>query len=412
MARTVMSKELGTRTNRLELSKRNKPYWKAVHEGLHVGYRRTSSKWLARIYLGEGKYNTQVIGSADDFAEENGVDVLDFKQAQKIANERYDDVRQGAAADKAQTLAKVLDQYEADIETRRGDTGNVRRVRVHLPKELADKTIASLNSRELRDWRDDVARKVTPATVNRIITALKAALNLAADHDERIRDRPWKQGLAALPDATESRNVVVEDDDIRRIVNEASREGEAFALYVATHATTGARTSQIYRLQVKDLQDRRAEPRLMMPVSRKGRGQKKMTHRPVPIPPALAAKLRCAAAGRAADEPLLLKEDGGPWKKSGHARLFAVAVRAAGLDPRIATIYCLRHSSIVRQLLAGVPVRVVAVNHDTSVAMIERTYSRYIGDHADALTRAALLDTAAHPGIAEGSTVTPLRTSR
>jgi hypothetical protein len=36
----------------------------------------------------------------------------------------------------------------------------------------------------------------------------------------------------------------------------------------------------------------------------------------------------------------------------------------------------------------------VAVNHDTSVAMLERTYSRYISDHNDALTRAALLDLA------------------
>ena len=47
--------------------------------------------------------------------------------------------------------------------------------------------------------------------------------------------------------------------------------------------------------------------------------------------------------------------------------------------------------------------RVVAVNHDTSIRMIERTYSRYIGDHADALTRAALLDTRAAPrlGIVE-----------
>jgi hypothetical protein len=53
----------------------------------------------------------------------------------------------------------------------------------------------------------------------------------------------------------------------------------------------------------------------------------------------------------------------------------------------------LRHSSIVRQLLAGVPVRVVAANHDTSVTMLERTYSRHVGDHFDALARAALLDT-------------------
>jgi hypothetical protein len=72
------------------------------------------------------------------------------------------------------------------------------------------------------------------------------------------------------------------------------------------------------------------------------------------------------------------------------------------------TIYALRHSNIVRQLLAGVPARVVAVNHDTSIAMLERTYSRYIGDHADALARGALLDTTVLPN----SNVVPIATTR
>ena len=48
----------------------------------------------------------------------------------------------------------------------------------------------------------------------------------------------------------------------------------------------------------------------------------------------------------------------------------------------------------MRQILAGVPIRVIAVNHDTSIAMLERTYSRHIGDHSDALARVALLDIA------------------
>jgi hypothetical protein len=130
----------------------------------------------------------------------------------------------------------------------------------------------------------------------------------------------------------------------------------------------------------------------MMPSSKKGRGQKKILRRPVPITLDLAAKLRAAARGREPTLPLLLKPSGQPWAKSDHSRPFARAVRAAGLDANEVTIYALRHSSIVRQLLASVPVRVVAVNHDTSVVMIERTYSRHIGDHADALARRALLD--------------------
>jgi hypothetical protein len=56
--------------------------------------------------------------------------------------------------------------------------------------------------------------------------------------------------------------------------------------------------------------------------------------------------------------------------------------------------YVFRHSSIVRQLLVGTPVRIVAHSHDTGVAMLEKTYSRFIGDHADVLMRRALLDVA------------------
>jgi hypothetical protein len=37
---------------------------------------------------------------------------------------------------------------------------------------------------------------------------------------------------------------------------------------------------------------------------------------------------------------------------------------------------------------------VTAANHDTSVAMLEKTYSKHIGDHSDVLTRRALLDLA------------------
>jgi hypothetical protein len=131
----------------------------------------------------------------------------------------------------------------------------------------------------------------------------------------------------------------------------------------------------------------------MMPSSRKGRGKKKITRRPVPIPAGLPARLRVAAEHRSANERLLVKPSGAPWKKSDHSRLFVRTAQRAGLDPAEVTIYALRHSNIVRQLLASVPVRVVAVNHDTSVSMIERNYSRYIGDHADALARVALLDT-------------------
>src|SRR5262249_54343739 len=142
-------------------------------------------------------------------------------------------------------------------------------------------------------------------------------------------------------------------------------DGEAFGMLVETAAVTGSRYSQIYRLGVQDLQDGRADPRLMMPSSRKGRGQKTTARRPVPIPKSLAEKLRVAAAGRAPTDRLLIRKNGTPWKKSNHSRPFGRVVKLAGLDPGEVTIYALRHTNIVRQLLANVPVRVVAANHDT-----------------------------------------------
>ena len=97
-------------------------------------------------------------------------------------------------------------------------------------------------------------------------------------------------------------------------------------------------------------------------------------------------------------EPLLLQADGRTWGTEEGAEVskdyrddVREIVRAIGLDPDKVTLYSLRHSSIVRALLAGIPIRIVAAAHDTSVAMIEATYSKFITEHSDALTRRALL---------------------
>jgi len=182
------------------------------------------------------------------------------------------------------------------------------------------------------------------------------------------------------------------ENEIRAIVSAAKEESVELGLLVETLAITGARISQVARLEVADLQDERGDHRVMMPSSKKGHGLKKIGRRPVAITADLAIKLRTAAGGREPTAPLLLKPSGGSWRGNDHSKPFARAVKAAGLDPGEVTIYALRHSSIVRQLLANVPVRIVAAGHDTSVVMIEATYSRHIGDHADALARRALLD--------------------
>ena len=179
---------------------------------------------------------------------------------------------------------------------------------------------------------------------------------------------------------------------MRSIVAAAWGLDPELGLLVECAAITGARPSQLARLDVADLKDGK-HPSLSMPSSKKGRGKKHVTHYPVPIPVSLADKLK---SNRSPDSPLLLRR-GERWGRWDHSEPFRAAVVRAELDPAEVTLYALRHSSIVRQLLAGIPIRVVAIAHNTSVVMIERNYSQQLGSHTDELTRAAMLDLGVSP---------------
>jgi integrase len=399
MARSTRSAKLETRTARLKSPVSKKPYFVAVAHGVGLGYRRnkTAGTWVVRAADGRGGNWTQAFAVADDFEDANGTDVLDFWQAQDRARVL---ARGGKDADedssKPLTVAQTIDRYEIDLKARGGDVYNAQRVRLHLPDVLAGKTVALLEApREFRHWRDGLLKKgLAPSSVNRTCAAFQAALELAAAQDPRITNQnAWRQGLAALPDAEQSRNVIIPEEAILSIISAAHAVSREFGLLVEVAAITGARVSQLARLEVGDLQWDRLDPRLMMPSARKGRGRKRIERRPVPIPINLAIVLKQAGAGRPNEAPLLTKPSGDQWRSFDHRHPFARAVATAGLDPAEVTIYALRHSSIVRQLLANTPIRVVATLHDTSVVMIERTYSKFITDHSDALSRRALLDT-------------------
>jgi site-specific recombinase XerD len=391
MARRPRSAQLENRTNRLKLTPRRKPYYIGIGRGIALGYRRLkgNGSWTVKAVDGHGGHWIKAFAVADDHEAANGGTVLDFWQAQDRARVI---AREGDnAGDRPLTVAEALDNYASELRGRGGDNLNVSRVRRHLPPSLANKTVALLTARDLRHWRDSMLKAgLAPASANRTARGLKAALSLAAREDHRlVNTAAWRDGLAQLPDAEVARNEIFPDDAVRALVAAAYDLSPEFGLWIELHAVTGARTSQLERLTVGDLQDNGAAPRLMMPSSRKGK-RKRIGRTPVPIPAALARALRRAAVDRSLDEPLL--------RPPGGVKLLRNRLRSAlasvGLDSNV-TLYALRHSSIVRMLLAGAPIRVVAVHHDTSVPMIEKNYSRHIGDHADVVVRRTLLDLAA-----------------
>jgi integrase len=401
MARKVRHSALESRSARLKLAIRRRPYsGPALARGISLMYRRNNSSgsWVLKASDGHGAYWTKGFGLADDYEESDGKNVLTFYEAQDAAK-RLARGEDGSADTAPITIDGALKDYKRDLEARQANPYNADSPRVHLPPVLLVKPVQLLTAQELKRWRDGLLDKLAPATVNRVCRCLGAALELARQHDARIQNgQAWEIGLANLPDAQEARNVVLPDAKVREFVSAAYAHDDGLGLLVDTLAVTGARPSQVVRLRVGNLQDHPMRPKLMMPKSGKGgsknRASKKAERYSVPITVQLAARLKAAAKGRPDEAPLLLQSDGGPWGANPgqrYHRHIDKIVAAVGLDPAVVTIYALRHSSIVRMLLANVPVRLVASLHNTSVNMIERTYSKYITEYADEHARAALL---------------------
>ena len=416
MPRKIRDAKLESRSARLRLPIRKKPHsGPALARGIHLLYRRNKGNgtWVVKCSNAHGGYWTARFGQADDFEDSDGTHILTFHQAGEAAKQLARGTTD-ASDSKPMTVADAIAAYKRDLKSRGGQQSNATRVEKHLTSSLAGKPVGLLTVRDLQAWRDGLIEKMEPASVNRTRTGLRAALELAATLDHRITNRHvFRLGLRGLPAANRARRIVLSDGHVLGIVKAAYDVDPAFGLLVEVLAVTGGRISQVARLVCRDLQADRPDPRLMMPTSFKGRGRKKITHRPVPMTATLALALKKAKGDRPDDAPLLLKRDGMAWQSTStmdHRDLFRAAVMQAELNPDEITSYALRHSSIVRALLGSVPVAVVAQQHDTSVREIEAHYAAYILDHSDALSRRVLLDTSTP--VAANNVITLPRTSR
>jgi integrase len=411
--RRLQDAKIESATARAKLPPRQNPFYRALAPDLHLGYRKPQhgpGRWVRR-YLIDGQYRVENLRTrdgdlivADDVAKPDGNRVRSYGQAQALAFEQH-----GATSDSTEqlpTIADALDAYETDLRKRSGELDNVKRVRRHLPEQLGKTDVAQLKARDFTQWDAALDRaKLQASTKNRTNAALRAALNLAKRNDDRIKTQEvWRNALAPIPNATKSRNIILNRGQVEAVVAAAYRVDADFGLFVETAAVTGARPVQLSRLDVCDLQANKS--RLLIPRTKKGRVDKSGEKIARQIPSALAARLKVQAAGRDPHEPLLKmprpdsnrwisewNAGGGRWGRSSHARRFAAAVAACAIKlPVNTSLYALRHTSIVRLLEQNVSTKVVGAWHDTSAAMIEKHYSVHISDHTEALQKQTMLD--------------------
>jgi len=436
MAKTLTEAPLTTRNARTNLAAGL--HWRGIDPEVHLGYRKgkRGGVWLVRWRNGTG-YRQERIGTADDEIRE---DTLDFSAAVKTARERVETARieaRAMASGPKLTVRLAVENYITERDAReskrkgkpmRSDAAR-RLERYVVGKEargrrsaieaspIADMALHELEEETLLAWRNALPPSLKGTSKQRLVNDLKAALNNAyAVHRRRLPPTfpaTVKHGLGAPASFAEEPESVARDNQIlpdariaevlaatRKIDEEEQWEGDLFRLIVVM-AATGARFSQVARLRVSDVQV--AGSRLMMPVSRKGRGKQGTT--PIPIGSDVLDILKPLLQNRNGDAFLLERwrrekvkgtirwerAGRGPWQVPAElVRSWAKIRGAANLDASVVP-YALRHSSIVRGIRAGLPIRLVAALHDTSVAMIERHYGRWIADGLEEMAAKAVV---------------------
>jgi len=161
MGRKVRDSRLESREARLKLTPRNEPYWRLIHEGLHLGYRKgqRTGTWVVRVFdQKKGGYVRESIGMADDTTDSDTHFILTFKDAQTKAIEI------------AQTFHKPsfkpLTTIEASVhylkwykEHRKAYHETSNCIDTHIIPAFGSKNIADITTKDIREWHQKLAEQ-------------------------------------------------------------------------------------------------------------------------------------------------------------------------------------------------------------------------------------------------------------
>ncbi len=417
MARTLTEIRMTTRSARRQL-----PigiHWRGIDIDVHLGYRKSArgGQWVVRWYVGDRKYRQITLGIADDVMD---VGTLSYEDAHKRARATVAGARGAGNLEAPITIRDVVTDYIRMRDARasaqagrpvKSDASSRLGRYVLEDAKFGRAYLAEASEEDLLHWRGALPATLKASTRFRLINDLKAALNAAAKiYRKRLPAdmvQTIKHGLSigrseadVAPVARE--NQILTDDQVCDIINAAFEhdpDGDLGRMILLL-AATGARFSQARRMLVGDVQ--REKTRVMIPASRKGQGRQG-DHIPVQVGSDVLDELISAIEGRNPGEPLLCRwrhvqisptewqrVDRRPWQSASELtrawKAICDQLKLTGIVP-----YALRHSSIVRAIRTGLPIRLVASVHDTSVVMIERHYSRWIADGLEELAARAVI---------------------
>jgi integrase len=374
VARTVRDYRIENRSARERLKQRAEPYWVLLSEGFHLGYYRGKqvTKWVAR-YRPAGRvggYNKATLGQTDDSADADGVNVLDYRQAQEKAREWLAGVEGGTAVTAAYTVAQALDEYLTAFQGK--DLANTRRrIEQFIRPALGGVKLSRLTAVQVRGFHN--SRATTPArlrtrrgeeqkfrpldtadekrkrraTANRDLTVLKAALNLAYANGRIASDQAWRS-VKPFRNVDAARLRYLTDDEARRLVNAS---GPEFRPIVQAALLTGARWGELRNIKVRDVDHVAGTVHLA--------DTKAGTARDCYLEGEGRALFDRQTIGKQPSDLVFPAPGGKQWTDSMQIRRMADASAAGDLEPA-ARFHDLRRSYGARLARAGVPMSVIA----------------------------------------------------
>ena len=413
MARTLKDTSLDTRAARARLAPRGKPYYRTIEEGLHLGYRKprgrkgkpaVSGKWVMRRYVGGQSYAVRAIGIADDYADADGVAVLNFSQAQNKARDLFKQNAHAEAGVGPYTVAVAMKDYLQDLEHRGKETYDTEfRANAHIVPKLGTIECNQLTTKKLKDWlsalasaparlrpkkgkqqhrefdRDDpesVRRR--RASANRVLIILRAALNHGFAEGRIASDAEWRR-VKPFEQVNTARMRFLTVAEAQRLINACD---PGFRPMVEAALATGCRYGELCALDVQDF-DPDAET-LSIRRSKGGKARK------VYLTTEGLRLFKRLAAGNLGNEPLLRDSDGQRFSKSRQERPMRDACAKAKIKPAIG-FHGLRHTYASLLVKSGTPMRYVAeaLGHATT-AMTEKHYAHLAPSHvADTIRKNA-----------------------
>lgn len=377
-------------SDREKLKPRREPYWHRVSAGCYLGLRvltpSSPGSWVARYRdTDTEKQHYKSLGTLDHLPDNER-----FDAAVKASREWFIHLGMGGSTETF-TVKNACDRYVKHLTRTKGDKAahDVRRrfdQYVLDNARFANTDLSKLKPVSIEAWRNrlqDLATKDggtrTDSTLNRDMTAFRAALNLAHADGLVASTLPWRGKLNPVKGADGRRDVYLDREQRRKLIESAAPD---LALFVRAMCMIPLRPGALAGLTAGHFDKRLST--LTIGKDKAGKDRK------IALPATTAAVFATAAKDKLPTAPLFARADGKAWDKDAWKHPFRDAADTAKL-PADATMYVIRHSTITDLVHGGLDLLTVAQISGTSVRMIESHYGHLRSEvAATALERLAL----------------------